>query len=172
MLSDHISPQKFATMGKRYLRSIRLLAECMQAFEQISAQYVRQFGLTHSQFDIIATLGNTPGMCCKSLATKTLITKGTLTGVLDRLEQKGLVIRERGDQDRRQLFVKLSPAGEAVFEEVFPQMVENGARSFATYSDQDFVTLEAELRKFKASLHAGLSDLPTPQVCSLSDQVK
>jgi DNA-binding MarR family transcriptional regulator len=64
-----------------------MLAECMQLFEQISTAKVRQFGLTH-QFDIIATLGNTQGMTCKELGEKTLITKGTLTGVLDRLEQK------------------------------------------------------------------------------------
>ena len=35
-------------------------------------------GLTHAQFDIIATLGNTPGMSYKELGDKTLITKGTL----------------------------------------------------------------------------------------------
>lgn len=139
-------------MGKRFLRSIRLLAECMQAFEHSSALNVRQFGLTHSQFDIIATLGNTAGMSCRELGEKTLITKGTLTGVLDRLEQKGLIQRERNGEDRRQLFIKLSPAGEAVFDDVFPQVVANGERRFTAYSEQDFVALEKELLKLKTSL--------------------
>jgi len=76
-------------MGERYLKSIRLLAECMQGFERFSGDFVRQYGLTHAQFDIIATLGNTCGMSYKELGQKTLITKGTLTGVVDRLEQKG-----------------------------------------------------------------------------------
>ena len=49
-------------MGERYLKSVRLLAECMQGFERFSGESVRRHGLTHGQFDIIATLGNTPGM--------------------------------------------------------------------------------------------------------------
>jgi len=139
-------------MGKRYLRSIRLLSECMQLFELASSRNVKQFGLTHSQFDIIATLGNTKGMTCKELGEKTLITKGTLTGVLDRLEQKDLIHRERGNGDRRQLFVKLSDAGEACFAEIFPQIVMSGQQRFADYSEQDYEELEQALNKLKQCL--------------------
>jgi MarR family 2-MHQ and catechol resistance regulon transcriptional repressor len=56
-------------MGERYLKSVRLLAECLQGFERFSGESVRSSGLTHAQFDIIATLGNTPGMTYKELAT-------------------------------------------------------------------------------------------------------
>src|SRR5471032_1261860 len=110
-------------MGERYLKSIRLLAECMQSFERLSGEHVRQSGLTHAQFDIIATLGNTPGMSYKELGDRTLITKGTLTGVIERLEQKGLVERQRSVDDKRSFFVRLSPQGEQVFQEVFPKVI-------------------------------------------------
>ena len=69
-------------MRERYLRSIRLLAECFQAFEQTSGRHVRTLGLTPAQFDIVVTLGRTAGMSCRALGERTLITKGTLTGVL------------------------------------------------------------------------------------------
>lgn len=138
-------------MNKRYLRSIRLLAECMQLFEKSSKARVRVHGFTEAQFDIIATLGNTAGMSCKELGEKTLITKGTLTGVLDRLEKKGLIQRERG-ADRRQLFVKLSPAGERAFSEAFPTVVKEGSQNFADYSEADFLALEQSLLKLKNSL--------------------
>ena len=141
-------------MGTRHLRSIRLLAECMQLFEQASARQVKQFGLTHPQFDILATLGNTAGMTCKELGEKTLITKGTLTGVLDRLEQKGIVERERGNCDRRQLFIKLSPYGQATFEKIFPQIVENGKRAFLDYTSADYLALETMLGTLKQNLTA------------------
>lgn len=136
-------------MRKRHLRSIRLLAECMQLFEQSSASNIRKLGFTHAQFDIIATLGNTPGMTCKELGEKTLITKGTLTGVLDRLEQKNLIARERGNDDRRQLFVKLTPLGEQTFDKIFPVIVKQGEQRFASYTDADFDALEQALSKFK-----------------------
>ncbi len=140
---------------KRYLRSIRLLAECMQLFEKHSSKRVRAFGLTSAQFDIIATLGNTPGMNCKDLGEKTLITKGTLTGVLDRLEKKNLVLRERGE-DRRQFFVKLTVEGEACFADIFPQVVAEGRATFTSYAPEDFETLDAELSKLKQTLLEGL----------------
>jgi len=66
-----------------------------------SSVHIRSLGLTPPQFDIVATLGNTPGMSPKELGEKTLITKGTLTGVVDRLEDKGLVRPDRLASDGR-----------------------------------------------------------------------
>lgn len=140
-------------MDKRYLRSIRLLSECMQLFKTTSSQRVRAFGFTESQFDIIATLGNTTGMTCKELGEKTLITKGTLTGVLDRLEQKGLLIRERCEEDKRHFFAKLTVEGERTFQRIFPDVVEQGSQHFCAYSEQDFLALETQLLKLKTCLN-------------------
>lgn len=146
-------------LEKRYLRSIRLLSECMQLFEKGSSKRVRALGFTDSQFDIIATLGNTPGMTCKDLGDKTLITKGTLTGVLDRLEAKGLILRERGE-DRRQLWVKLTPAGEESFAKAFPVVVTGGRQVFQDYQTEDFEALEAQLQKLKTTLAKSLEQAP------------
>ncbi|SFV06417.1 MarR family winged helix-turn-helix transcriptional regulator [Pseudoduganella namucuonensis] len=142
-------------MGERYLKSIRLLAECMQGFERLSGEHVRQCGLTHAQFDIIATLGNTPGMPYKELGDKTLITKGTLTGVIERLEQKGLVERERSLDDKRSWFIRLTPRGEQLFREVFPRVVSLGAAVFSGYGDDDFAALEKTLSGLKQVITAG-----------------
>ncbi|MDM5177731.1 MarR family transcriptional regulator [Massilia sp. DJPM01] len=136
-------------MGERYLRSVRLLAECLQSFERFSGESVRQCGLTHAQFDIIATLGNTQGMTYKELGEKTLITKGTLTGVIDRLEQKGLVARERNCDDKRSFYVRLTACGEAVFQDVFPKVVEHGRQLFSSLSDTDFDAIDASLHQLK-----------------------
>ena len=144
-------------MGERYLKSIRLLAECMQGFERFSSDFVRQYGLTHAQFDIIATLGNTSGMSYKELGQRTLITKGTLTGVVDRLEQKGLVIRERCPRDKRSYYVRLSTQGEQVFQDVFPKLTRQGQRLFANYTDDDFNHLETTLAGLKQAIASGPS---------------
>lgn len=142
-------------MGERYLKSIRLLAECMQGFERFSSDFVRQYGLTHAQFDIIATLGNTCGMSYKELGQKTLITKGTLTGVVDRLEQKGLVIRERCPRDKRSYYVRLSCEGEQVFHDVFPKLTQQGQRLFDGYTEDDFMRLESTLAGLKHAIANG-----------------
>lgn len=136
-------------MGERYLKSVRLLAECVQGFERFSLESVRCSGLTHAQFDIIATLGKTCGMTYKELGEKTLITKGTLTGVIERLESKGLVERIRSANDKRSYSVRLTPAGEKTFENVFPVVVAQGRKLFATYTEADFDAMDLHLRKLK-----------------------
>ncbi|MES2901724.1 MAG: MarR family transcriptional regulator [Pseudomonadota bacterium] len=149
-------------MGERYLKSVRLLAECLQGFERFSGESARRSGLTPAQFDIIATLGNTPGMTYKELGDKTLITKGTLTGVIERLEQKGLVLRSRSEDDKRSFFVRLTMGGEQVFREVFPKVVEQGRQLFATWSEADFDAMDHNLRRLKQLLADG-SPNPTTQ---------
>ena len=142
-------------MGERYLKSIRLLAECVQGFERFAGDCVRPNGLTHAQFDIIATLGNTPGMSYKELGSKTLITKGTMTGVIERLEQKGLVERERSVDDKRSYFIRLTAQGEQVFNDVFPKMNSHGRQMFAHFSDADFTALENTLSGLKHVIACG-----------------
>ncbi|HEY0065274.1 MAG TPA: MarR family transcriptional regulator [Telluria sp.] len=147
-------------MGERYLKSVRLLAECLQGFERFSGESVRRSGLTHAQFDIIATLGNTPGMTYKELGEKTLITKGTLTGVIERLESKGLVLRERCPEDKRSFYVRLTADGEAMFDTVFPVVVAHGRKLFAAFSEADFDAIDQSLTKLRQLISDG-SACPT-----------
>lgn len=126
----------------------------MQGFERFSGGSVRRCGLTHAQFDIIATLGNTEGMSYKELGERTLITKGTLTGVIERLEQKGLVARCRSGEDKRSFFVSLTAEGAAMFEQVFPAIVDEGKRLFASWSEADYDHLDAALGKLKLAVNS------------------
>lgn len=139
-------------MSERYLKSVRLLSECFHAFEQLSASHVRSSGLTPSQFDILATLGNTEGMCFRELGDKTLITKGTLTGVVDRMEAKGLVKRAALPHDLRMTVVRLTAFGEEEFCRLFQPHIAFCKHAFSSYREDDFADLEAALAKLKASL--------------------
>lgn len=150
-------------MKPRYLRSIRLLAESYYAFERLSASHVYTLGLTPAQFDIIATLGNTNGMSCKELGEKTLITKGTLTGVLARLEKKELIRRTMSPEDRRSVIVQLTEAGEREFDRVFPAHLEFCKNHFLQYSDNDFDALEQALARLHAHMKTVTEDLPCPR---------
>jgi DNA-binding MarR family transcriptional regulator len=107
-------------MPKASLPVVRELVRCYQAFEVAAGTHIRSMGLTPPQFDIIATLGNTQGMRFKELGEKTLCTKGTLTGIVDRLAEKGLVRRVASATDGRSQIVQLTSAGEKLFAQVFP----------------------------------------------------
>ena len=140
---------------RRFLRSVRLLAQCYQAFERLSGRHVRELGLTPAQFDIVATLGNTPGMSFRELGEQTLITKGTLTGVVDRLESRGLLERRASRTDGRSTVVALTDDGQRLFEKVFPAHIEHCGRAFAGWREDDFARLDAELARLRQTLTPG-----------------
>jgi len=103
-----------------YLKVLRPLVEAYLAFARESARHIDALRLTPSQFDVIATLGDSPGLTCTELSEATLVTKGTLTGVLDRLEAKHLIRRDAVSEDRRRVKIRLTETGQALFEKVFP----------------------------------------------------
>ena len=133
----------------KFLKTIRELATTYQAFESLSSRHIRTLGLSPTQFDVIATLGNTQGMTCGELGEKTLITKGTLTGVLDRLTEKQLLDRKINAEDGRSVLVKLTNKGQKLFEEIFPQHIAYLSPIFENFTEADHKNLEQALIKLK-----------------------
>ena len=138
-----------ATTKAPFLAVLRELAQAYHAFSAYSAAHVRQLGLTPAQFDVIATLGNTQGMPLSQLAQQTLITKGTLTGIIDRLEEKGLVRREVPTGDRRSFLAVLTPAGETLFAQVFPAHIAYLRRAFAEGDEGELEQVRRTLRELR-----------------------
>ena len=141
--------------NKTFMPLVRALIECAQSFERCSGLHVRELGLTPAQFDIIATLGNTAGMSCKELGEKTLITKGTMTGVLDRLEQKGLITRHDSPNDGRSWITKLTRRGQALFEKIFPAHLAHLSPLFASFSDAELNAMRQQLNRLSAAFESG-----------------
>jgi MarR family transcriptional regulator, 2-MHQ and catechol-resistance regulon repressor len=140
-----------ATETPAYLLMLRQLVRCTQAFERFSGAHVRSMGLTESQFDVVATLGNTVGMSCKELGERTLITKGTLTGVLDRMTARGLLARKIDPIDARRTHVNLTRKGQALFNEVFPDHIAHLRRAFDRVPDDDLNMLRDGLIRLRAA---------------------
>ena len=102
-----------------YLKVLRPLVETYLAFELTASRHIKSLRLTPSQFDVIATLGDTDGFTCSELSAHTLVTKGTLTGVLDRLVAKGLIRRDSVKGDRRCVKIRLTEKGDTMFRNTF-----------------------------------------------------
>jgi DNA-binding MarR family transcriptional regulator len=145
---------------------LRELLRTHQAFLAYAASHVHTLDLTLPQYDIIITLGGTPGMTFKKLGEKTLITKGTLTGVIGRLEDKGLVQRVASETDGRSQIVRLTTAGEALYERTFPEHLVFINRIFNDYSPEEVENLEAALLR----LHKTVTALRSEDSGKLADE--
>ena len=139
-------------LNKRFLRSVRLLAECYQSFERLSGRHLRELRLTPAQFDIVETLGNLEGLNFRELGERTLITKGTLTGVIARLQSRGLIERFPNPQDGRSEMLRLTATGNELFAQVFPAHVAHCQQAFLGWSDGDFNDLDLRLTRLRDAL--------------------
>ncbi len=133
-----------------HLSLVKELVQGYQAFEAYSADHIRGMGLTMTQFDIVATLGNQPPMTCKELGEKTLVSKGTMTGVLERLIAKGLIKKYVNVDDGRSYKIGLTKAGEKLFKKIFPDHVKYLAKAMDGLSKKELQQIVLVLRNVKA----------------------
>ncbi len=132
-----------------FIPTMRELVRAYQSFSADSEAHIRQFDLTPAQFDVISTLGNMNGMSMGEIGEKTLITKGTLTGVIDRLIQKQLVVRETPSNNRRTVIVQLTPSGQQVFEQVFPAHISHLKGQFEKLDPSELELLKVLLGRLR-----------------------
>ena len=132
-----------------FLPLMRELVRAYQAFASYDAAGYRDSELTVPQADVIFTLGNTDGLTLGEIGARTLITKGTLTGVIDRLENKGLVQRLSCSEDRRCTRARLTHKGKAVFEEEFPRQIRHLKSRFDRLSAAEQRSALLALRKLR-----------------------
>lgn len=102
---------------------VRELNRTYQTVSAFEAACLREFGLTQSQANVLFALGREGQLSCKELGDIACISKGTLTGVLDRLERKRLIRRRPSRHDRRVMIVSLSPDGDALFQRAYDAYV-------------------------------------------------
>ena len=92
--------------------------------------------VTEQQWRIIRTLEDHGQLEPRRLAQLCALLSPSLTGILRRLEQSGLVERRRVAEDRRRVNLRLTPKGRALFEQMLPQ-VESKYQEFETQVSPD-----------------------------------
>lgn len=102
-----------------------LIRRLNQRSTQVFSQRMQAAGydLTPVQFAALSAVHSTPGLDQAGIAAMIAYDRATIGGVIDRLEQKGLVTRTISRRDRRAREVTLSGKGRRVYDEVLPIVV-------------------------------------------------
>jgi hypothetical protein len=133
-----------------FLPLLRSLANAYQAFEGYSIPHIRSLGLTSVQFDVIATLANQPPMTYKELGEKTLISKSSLTGVIERMSNKGLIALLANQEDGRSQKIKLTAKGHKLFEKTFPAHLGHLDRAFSQLTNDQLIEIKNSLNTLQS----------------------
>lgn len=105
-------------------QSLKLWVVLSRAFDAVqnhAAADIARHGLTITEFGVMEALYHKGPLLLGEVQRKILVTSGGVTYLVDRLAAKGLVERRRCEKDRRAYYAALTPEGEALIREIFPQ---------------------------------------------------
>jgi MarR family 2-MHQ and catechol resistance regulon transcriptional repressor len=109
---------------KDEIRALNTYVKLMRASESVSARihgHLAEVGLTISQFGVLEVLYHIGSLSQIEIAKKILKSAGNMTMVIDNLEKRGLVKRERKPEDRRYYAVRLTAEGKKLMGNIFPR---------------------------------------------------
>jgi len=93
------------------MQSLRRIFKAIQVYSQEVSQ---KFGITGPQLWTLKALSANGSLPLGQLSKMMYLHPSTITGVVDRLEKKGYVVRDRVHEDRRVVMVQLTPNGRKV----------------------------------------------------------
>ena len=125
------------------------LMRVYQKVDRASAEHLRGWGLSVAQFDVLARVGSQAGIKQQEVADLLLVTKGNVCQLLDRMEDRGLILRRR---EGRANHLFLTEAGRRLYDEAVPAQEAMVSERFSALSDEEQAQLHELLRKLDTSL--------------------
>ena len=124
--------------------------------DQFHIQFERlfcQYGLTPSQYNILRILrGEGQPLPSLEIAARTITVVPGITGLIDRLEKSGFVVRERCEKDRRVIYVVLTEKGQKTLAELDGPLQELHQKLIGHLSKAELKELIRLLEKARAGL--------------------
>lgn len=126
------------------------LLEAREALMTHFRPELNEIGLTEQQWRIIRTLAQYDEMDSTSLAEKACILKPSLTGIINRLLETGLIDRRRSDTDQRFSYISLTEAGQEIFAKMSVRMEERYRYIQESLGEEKMQQLLSLLKEAKA----------------------
>ena len=136
--------------NQKEIIALRTYVKLMRATESITARIHRNLtavGLTLSQFAVLEALYHLGPLYQTEIGKKLLRSSGNITMVIDNLEKRGYVKRERKKEDRRYMMVRLTDVGFELISKLFPSHATVIAREMSALSESEQDTLAQLCKK-------------------------
>lgn len=103
--------------------SLKLFVVLTKAYKTIMDKAIKDmknYGLSSSEFAVLEVLYTKGSIPLQQIGEKILITSGSITYNIDKLEKKGLLKRVPAKEDRRVIYAELTADGRQMFDRIFP----------------------------------------------------
>ena len=111
----------FPSIGAEALLSVLRTAAVL---EHQLTETLKPYGITHTQYNVLRILrgAGTEGLCGREIAERMVSRVPDVSRLLDRMEEAGLIGRERDPGDRRHVTARITRKGLAMLEQASPQL--------------------------------------------------
>ncbi|MGX1901666.1 MarR family winged helix-turn-helix transcriptional regulator [Thermolongibacillus altinsuensis] len=113
---------------------------------------IQRYGLNPTEFGVLDLLYHKGAQPIQQIGEKILLTSGSMTYVIDKLEEKGYIVRKRCEKDRRITYAVITEKGKALMDDIFPQHTEKITELFQTLSIEEKAEAIELLKKIGLSL--------------------
>lgn len=145
-------------MDHQSQHALVVLRRILRATENRARALSRESGLTASQLLFLQTLADEVECTAGTIASRLGITQATTTSLVQKLEAKGLVVKKRGNADRRQVWLRLSDNGRTVLADAPDDLQELFRARFDKLKDWEQMMLVASLERIASMLDAEAID--------------
>lgn len=144
-------------MGERFSSSVPvgyLVHEVARLFRRRFEEEARDYGITQPQWRALGEIARTEGVSQVNLAHAIDIDPMTLSGILDRLEKRGLVDRYPDPNDSRAKLARITPAGRELMERAREVGLAIYGKALSGISDSEQKLLVGVLERIRGNLAA------------------
>ena len=134
------------------------LRRVIRATDLHSRRLAKTSGLTAPQILLLQAIRKLEDSTSGRLATEVNLSQATVTNILDRLEKRGLVIRERSTVDKRKVHVRLTEHGNEVMIDAPTPLQEQFARQFGDLQEWEQTMIISSLQRVAHMMDAGHID--------------
>jgi DNA-binding MarR family transcriptional regulator len=152
MTKEEKAADEFAGTTRRVTSALRRI---IRAIDLHSRSLVQRVGLTGPQLLLLKELAEGGDATVGELARAVHLSQATVTGVLDRLEAKGLAQRRRSVEDRRKVVVSATAEALGVLADAPPMLQEDFERRFAMLAEWEQTQILASLQRIASLMEAG-----------------
>ena len=124
-----------------------VLWKTARALETHARHSVESTGLCLSDFGVLEALLHKGPLAVHLLGEKVLLTSGSMTVAIDRLEKRGLVRRTADAEDRRARIVELTASGRKLIQRLFAAHAQDMEQAVSVLGRQERLAVTAMLRK-------------------------
>lgn len=141
-----------------------LLRRANKSFSGALSARLESLGISRTQFHHLRRLAEAEGVSSSELSARVEVTKATSTSILDALEARGLIWRERDAVDRRRVNVFLTDAGRAIQADLAAAAMAVNSAATRDFSAEEKLQLFDLLgRMVDALANEPGADTPDPQ---------